>query len=224
LIGFSACSGLFLNQANTFFVTVGLKKELSFGRNMTAHPDHKYITALQQNDSGLIEEIYSRFAQRIKHMVLHNNGTENDAADLLQEVLIELHRKATQQQFILTCPFDAFLFLVCRNRWINELHKRKGQTVTIKGDEGFHLNENVFDNYETLLTQEKRRNLVEEKLAELGDSCKHLLSLAWSGKPLQEVAVILNFSYAYVRKKKTECMGKLISLVKEAPGFGALKW
>lgn len=191
---------------------------------MTPHPDHKYIEALQKNDSLLIEEIYSHYATRIKHMVVKNSGTEMDAADLFQEVLIELHRKATQQQFILTCPFDAFLYLVCRNRWINELHKRKIPSVTIKGDEGFNLNEEVFENYEALVIKEKRKNLVEEKLAELGEGCRNLLSLAWSGKPLQEVAEMLNFSYAYVRKKKTECMSKLITLVKEAPGFSALKW
>ncbi len=191
---------------------------------MTAHSDHKYIQALQKNDSVLIEEIYQRYAARIKQMVVKNSGTKADAADLFQEVLIELHRKATQQNFMLTCPLDAFLYLVCRNRWINELHKRNGQHVTIKGDEGFNLNEEVFNNYETLLVQEKRKNLIEEKLAELGEGCRNLLSLAWSGKPLQEVAATLNFSYAYVRKKKTECMSKLISLVKEAPGFSALKW
>lgn len=191
---------------------------------MQAHPDHKYIAALQKNDSLLIEEIYSRYAIRIKQMVIKNSGTETDAADLFQEVLIELHRKATQQQFVLTCPFDAFLYMVCRNRWINELHKRKLPSVTIKGDEGFNLNEDVFENYEALVIKEKRKNLVEEKLAELGDGCRSLLSLAWSGKPLQEVAAMLNFSYAYVRKKKTECMSKLIDLVKEAPGFNALKW
>ena len=191
---------------------------------MTAHGDHKYIEALKKNDSLLIEEIYRRYAGRVKQMVVKNSGTETDAADLFQEVLIELHRKATQQNFILTCPLDAFLYLVCRNRWINELHKRKGQPVTIKGDEGFNLNEEVFSNYENLVVQEKRKNLIEEKLAELGEGCRNLLSLAWSGKPLQEVAETLNFSYAYVRKKKTECMSKLISLVKEAPGFSALKW
>jgi len=191
---------------------------------MIAHPDHKYIEALQNNDSLLIEEIYRRYADRIKYLVLKNNGTETDAADLFQDVLIELHRKATQRQFTLTCPFDAFLYLVCRNRWINELHKRKGKSVTIKGDEGFNLNDDVFENHERLLVQEKRRTLIEEKLAELGEGCRNLLSLAWSGKPLQEVAETLNFSYAYVRKKKTECMSKLISLVKEAPGFSALKW
>ena len=191
---------------------------------MATHPDHKYIEALAQNDSVLIEEIYRRFAEGIKRMVVKNSGSETDAADLFQEVLMELHQKATKQHFVLTCPFEAFLHLVCRNRWINKLDKMKRRSVTITGNEGFDVNENVAENYEALLVQEKRKNLVEEKLAGLGEGCRDLLSLSWSGKPLQEVAVMLNFSYAYVRKKKTECMGKLISLVKEAPGFSALKW
>ncbi len=191
---------------------------------MIAHTDHKYIEALQKNDSVLIGEIYSRYSGRVKQMVLKNNGNETDAADLFQDVLVELYRKATQQQFVLTCPFEAFLYLVCRNRWINVLHKRKGKHVTIKGDEGFNISEEVFENYEALLVQEKRKNLVEEKLWELGEGCRDLLTLSWSGKPLQEVAALLKFTYAYVRKKKTECMSKLISLVKDAPGFSALKW
>ena len=201
------------------------KKVLTFLQIMAAHPDHKYIEALTNNDSVLIDEIYRRYAASIKKMVVKNSGTETDAADLFQDVLIELHRKATQQNFVLTCPFEAFLFLVCRNRWINELHKRKGHhAVTISGDEGFDINEDVVENYEILLILEKRKDLIENKLAELGDGCRNLLSLSWSGKRLQEVAEILNFSYAYVRKKKTECMSKLINLVKDAPGFSALKW
>lgn len=191
---------------------------------MTPHSDHKYIVALQKNDSVLIEEIYSRYSKHITQMVLKNNGTETDAADLFQNVLIELHRKAIKQQFTLTCPFDAFLYMVCHNRWLNELDKRKGKKVTLTGNEGFNVSEDVFENYESLHVQEKRRNLVEEKLAELGEGCRELLSLSWSGKPLQEVAVTLNFTYAYVRKRKTECMSKLIRLVKDAPGFTALKW
>ena len=191
---------------------------------MTAHPDHKYIEALAQNDSVLIEEIYQRYAAGIKRMVVKNSGTETDAADLLQDVLIELHRKAAKQDFVLTCPFEAFLYMVCRNRWLNKLEKRKGKAVTIIGNEGINLSEDVFENYESLTINEKRKRLLEEKLTELGEGCRDLLSLSWSGKPLQEVASRLNFTYAYVRKKKTECMSKLISLVKEAPGFSSLKW
>jgi RNA polymerase sigma factor (sigma-70 family) len=191
---------------------------------MTAHPDHKYIEALQNNDSLLIEEIYSRFSGRIRDMVVKNSGTEMDAADLFQDVLVELHRKAVNQQFTLTCPFDAFLYMVCRNRWINALHKKKIKPVTITGDEGFNINDDVAENSEALYIHERRKNLVEEKLAELGEGCRELLTLSWSGKPMQEVAGILNFTYAYVRKKKTECMSKLMSLVKDAPGFNSLKW
>lgn len=191
---------------------------------MTAHTDHKYIVALQKNDSVLIEEIYSRYAKRITQMVLKNSGTETDAADLFQNVLMELHRKAIKQQFTLTSPFEPFLYMVCHNRWLNELEKRKGKRVTLSGDEGFNVSEDVFENYETFKVNEKRKSLLEEKLAELGEGCRDLLSLSWSGKPLQEVAVTLNFTYAYVRKRKTECMSKLIRLVKDAPGFSALKW
>ena len=191
---------------------------------MTAHADHKYIIALQNNDSVLIEEIYNQFSKRITQMVLKNSGTEIDAADLFQNVLMELYRKAITQNFILTCPFGAFLYMVCHNRWLNELDKRKGKRVTLTGDKGFNVSEDVFENYETLKMQEKRKSLLEEKLTELGEGCRELLSLSWSGKPLQEVAVTLNFTYAYVRKRKTECMSKLIRLVKDAPGFSALKW
>ena len=139
---------------------------------MATHPDHKYIEALAQNDSVLIEEIYRRFAEGIKRMVVKNSGSETDAADLFQEVLMELHQKATKQHFVLTCPFEAFLHLVCRNRWINKLDKMKRRSVTITGNEGFDVNENVAENYEALLVQEKRKNLVEEKLADLGEGCR----------------------------------------------------
>lgn len=191
---------------------------------MTAHPDHKYIEALLQNNSVLIEEIYRRFAAGIKWMVLKNSGTETDAADLFQDVLMELYNKAAKKDFVLTCPFEAFLYMVCRNRWLNKLEKRGIKQVTITGNEGFNPGEDVSENYENLVMHEKRKALVEEKLAELGNGCRELLALSWSGKPLQEVAEKLNFTYAYVRKRKTECMSKLIRLVKEAPGFTALKW
>lgn len=191
---------------------------------MNAHPDHKYIEALVDNDSALIDEIYRLYTGSIKNMVLKNSGTETDAADLLQDVLVELHRKACKKEFVLTCPFGAFLFMVCRNRWLNKLEKRSIKTVTIRENEGFNPGEDVQENYENLVMNEKRKRLVDEKLAELGEGCRELLSLSWSGKPLQEVAAMLNFTYAYVRKRKTECMSKLIRLVKEAPGFTALKW
>ena len=41
---------------------------------------------------------------------------------------------------------------------------------------------------------------------------------------MDEVAKKLKVSYAYARKKKSECMAKLITLVKQSPKFNSLKW
>src|SRR4051794_20155886 len=99
-------------------------KQKEKGTNKT-HSDQKYIDALLNNDTFLLEELYQKFSGKIKSMVLQNNGTEADAADIFQDTLLSLYHKAKYQNFVLTCPLGGFLYLVCKNRWINELSKRK---------------------------------------------------------------------------------------------------
>ncbi len=188
------------------------------------HPDHKYIEALVNNDKELLDEIYRKFSGRIKWMVLRNNGTEADAADVFQEALISIYHKARTQDFVLSCPLESFLYLVCRSKWLNTLSKRKSYPVTIIEDDGYYIGEDSFKLAEDCNLQEQRRHLLFEKLAELGDSCKQLLHLSWSDKSMEEVAEILNITYGYARKRKSECMAKLVLLVKQSSQFSSLKW
>lgn len=189
------------------------------------HPDQKYIDALLHNDPVLLEELYQKYAGKIKWMIIQNNGTETDAADIFQEALISIYNKAQTTGFQLTCPLDAFLHLICKNKWINTLNKRKTQKVTNTDTEGFNnIGEDNFKLAEDCVLQQERSNLLREKLQEMGESCKNLLQLSWSGLSMDEVAAKLNISYAYARKKKSECMAKLISLVKNSPDFNSLKW
>ncbi len=189
------------------------------------HPDQKYIDALVNNDEELIDELYSNFSEKIKWMVLKNNGTETDAADIFQEALMSIFYKAKSQSFILTCPLDAFLYMVCKNKWLNELSKRKKSEVTIAGNNGYNeLGEDALKLTEDNTLQEARKNLLIDKLALLGESCRQLLHLSWSGKSMEEVAGLLNVTYGYARKKKSECMAKLITLVKQSAEFDSLKW
>jgi RNA polymerase sigma factor (sigma-70 family) len=186
------------------------------------HPDHKYIEALLHNESSLIEGIYKNYADKIKWMVLNNSGNETDAADLFQDALIDLHRKA-QRGFELTCPLGGFLYLMCKNRWINELQKRKRSPVTFKDADGFNITDQTESNISLLQKTDEQRLLVSQMLQEIGENCRELLLLSWSGKPMQEVAQLLNITYAYVRKRKSECMAKLITKVRQSPKFEFLK-
>lgn len=47
------------------------------------HPNQKYIEALITNGQALLEELYAKYDGRINWMVLNNNGSEDDAADIL---------------------------------------------------------------------------------------------------------------------------------------------
>jgi hypothetical protein len=72
--------------------------------------------------------------------------------------------------------------------------------------------------------QQERRKLFLEKLNELGDGCRELLQQNWRGAQLNEVAAKLKISYGYARKRKTECMAKLILMIKQSPLYEQLKW
>jgi len=189
------------------------------------HSDQKYINALLENDPVLLDELYRKYSGKIKWMIMQNSGTETDAADIFQEALLSIYNKARQGSFMLTCPLDAFLYLICKNKWLNVLHKRNTQKVTISDAEGFnHIGEDSFKQAEDCVLEQERIMLLREKLAKMGDGCQKILNLSWSGMGMDEVARKLNISYAYARKKKSECLAKLVDMVKQSPKYKTLKW
>src|SRR5437764_1435587 len=102
------------------------------------HSDQKYIDALLNNDTVLLGELYQKLSGKIKWMVLQNNGSEAEAADIFQDALLSIYDKAKNNNFTLTCPLDAFIYLICKNKWINELNKRKTRKVTFTDTEGYN--------------------------------------------------------------------------------------
>ena len=68
------------------------------------HQDQRYIEALGNNDPQMLEEIYKKFSGKIKWMVMQNNGSEADAADIFQEALLTIYRKAKADWFYFNLP------------------------------------------------------------------------------------------------------------------------
>ena len=191
---------------------------------MTAHQDQQYIDALVNNDTLLLKQLYEKYSGKIKNMILKNNGTDADAADIFQDALLDIYQRAKDKGFVLTCPLDAYLYLVCKNKWINKLNKKANSGVTFTDTEGYNHTEDVFNNAAILQNQHERGILLAQKFKELGEGCRELLELSWTGISMMEVAEKLQNSYSYIKKKKSECMGKLIALVKKSPEFSNLQW
>lgn len=188
------------------------------------HPDQKYIDALLSNDSAGIREIYDRYSREIAIWVCRNQGTETQAKDVFQDSLLAITLQARQNGLTLTCPFGAFLFLVARGRWLNELKKQKGKTVTI--DELPGLSDISSGDHllsEKVLLQESRERLFMEKFEKLGAKCREIIRLSWDGMGMEAVAAKLGLTYGYVRKKKSECIAALVDAIHQDACFHALK-
>src|SRR5258708_2662459 len=94
------------------------------------HTDQQFVTALLQNDTTVVKEIYPRFAKKGKPYIEKNSGWEDDAADFFKEALINIYQQARHKALQLTCPFEPFLLLICKRKWLNELKKRGQHRVT----------------------------------------------------------------------------------------------
>jgi RNA polymerase sigma factor (sigma-70 family) len=155
---------------------------------------------------------------------LQNSGTEPEARDIFQEALLAVFQKAKGGQLQIKSGFLPYLFAVCKNLWLMQLRKKARHRVASIDESQHILLNDSFGEAENTANQYARQQLLSNQLKRLGEGCIKLLRLAWSGMPLEKVASQLNNSYAYIRKKKSECMMKLVEMIKRTPEYQLLKW
>lgn len=186
------------------------------------HSDQFYIEGLANNDSEVIQAIYKKFVPKVVSYIRNNSGDDDRAQDVVQEVLILIFNQAKTKGLQLTCPFDAYFFLLCKRKWINELKKHSNKGVTIK--EGFV---SIIESTDEMVFQteqfDEKQQLYDLMFQKLGDKCQELLKLSFTVKSMEEVAEKLNVTYGYVRKKKSLCIGQLTQWIQESKSYKSLK-
>ena len=185
------------------------------------HGDQKYIEGLLVNNSFIIQNIYNKFAPKVIHYIKKYSGDEDHAKDIIQDVLITIYNQAKEKNLQLTCPFDAYFFLLCKRKWLNELKKTSNKEVTIN-EEVLYKDDNALELADETALYEDKQSLFDQMFQQLGTACKDLLKATFKIKSMEEVAKSLGVTYAYARKKKSLCIGKLTKLVKESPKYNQL--
>ncbi len=186
------------------------------------HADQLYINGLANNDSAIINSIYKKFVPKVIHYIKNNSGDEDQAQDVVQETLVLLFNQAKSNKLQLTCPFDAYFFLLCKRRWLNEIKKVSNKGVTISDD---YTSINESEEQMVLQTEifDEKQQLFDTMFLKLGEKCQELLKLSFSIKSLEEVAEKLNVTYGYARKKKSICTGQLTEMIQETNRYRTLK-
>lgn len=178
------------------------------------HTDQIYIQYLKENNSKGIQLIYNQYSRRIVTLIEQNSGTEDDGYDILQESLVDIYHMARERDFMLTTNFGSFLALVCKRKWLNTLKKRQQMQVTKSTDDLLYIEDQSQQDWEDMLHQVDKENKVMELLGTLGHSCQEIIKRCMLEKHQEKIAESLGISYAYLRKKKSECMASLVRKVK----------
>jgi RNA polymerase sigma factor (sigma-70 family) len=186
------------------------------------HPDQSYIDGLANNNSAIIQSIYKKFVPKVIHYIRNNSGDEEQAQDVVQEIMILLFNQAKEKKLQLTCPFDAYFFLLCKRKWLNEIKKTSNKGVTIKDDYA-SMDESAQEMVIQTEAFDEKQQLFDTMFLKLGDKCQELLKLSFVTKTMEEVAEKLNVTYGYVRKKKSLCIGQLTEWIQESNRYKSLK-
>jgi RNA polymerase sigma factor (sigma-70 family) len=184
------------------------------------HPDQKYVDALLTNDDKTLAEIYKKFSGKVISYIQKNNGQRDDARDVIQETLITIYQQAREKKLVLSCPFDAYFFLLCKRKWLNKLKAKKGVTI----DEALTSIED--DSLQMAMETESfetKKMIFDSKFKELGEKCQELIRLSFKLPSMEEVAAALGVTYGYVRKKKSLCLGQLTELIQQSIEYKNLK-
>lgn len=169
------------------------------------------LQGLAQNDHAAIELIYKQHYAMVQHMVVHNNGSADDARDIFQEAMIVLYEKSRSGSFELNCLLKTYIYSVCRRLWL----KRLQQQQKFSGD--IAIVEEIVPVQDELEMHDRKNQefeVMEEAMQHLGEPCKSLLEAYYLQKKNMGV-IAADFGYTNAdnaKNQKYKCLMRLKKL------------
>jgi len=176
---------------------------------MNPHIDHKYIEAFREGNFRLLDELYSKNAPQVKRWILNNSGTVEDAKDIFQETIISIIKKAYDPDFRLTYPIGGLIFQISKNKWTDELRKKKTvRKVRNAMNQRLEDREEAFTLYiEKFEQEEQLQKKLDVSFEKLSDHCKRLLKLISEGAKAIDIVDTLKMNNVNtVYRRKNACI------------------
>ena len=91
-----------------------------------SYSDEALLNALKrtQDIDNAIRNIYKRYYGLLENYIINNNGSKDDAADIIQETIVAFVEIVEQNKFRGEASIKSFLYAITRNLWLAELRKR----------------------------------------------------------------------------------------------------
>ena len=181
-------------------------------------------TLLQTLRSGInaddaIRHLYRTQFTITSAYVKQNNGSEEDAEDIFQEVVLTFIELVKKDKFRGESSISTFLYALTRNIWLNELKKRGRAKLR---EENFEKTKDTtgMDVSHYIVNRELKAELML-LVNGLGESCKKiLLAFYFDNLAMKEILKTTAFeNEQVVRNKKYKCLKQLEQMITEKPNL-----
>ena len=169
---------------------------------MIHYSDEAILEGLRLRSDYIINFTYKEYFPLVRFLIIENGGSGEDAEDIFQDGIIILYNKISLNQLTLTSSFKTYMYSVCRNLWLQKLHKRKAiydQLTDV--DDFIDLPNDLF--LEASIEEAELHRIIQIHFLSLPKDCQKVLRLFIKNIPLREIAGIMGFkteNYAKTRK------------------------
>jgi RNA polymerase sigma-70 factor (ECF subfamily) len=168
---------------------------------MKQSSNEKLMQMYQRGDESAFRELFDRYNDRVYSFVCSRVFRRNDVDDLCQSIFLKLHqsKELYQEKY----PFEAWLFIIARNKIIDYLRKN-GKIVEVELMENDLPFEHVSD------------EVVMPNLSELNSTSQKVVKMKYIDElSFEEIAKILNKKPANIRQILSRSLKALRLSIKE---------
>jgi RNA polymerase sigma factor (sigma-70 family) len=178
--------------------------------------DTELVDCIQTNArlNDAIAFIYKEHFDYLSALIVYNNGSMDDAKDIVQEVIVSFIEIIRNNKFRGESSIKTFLHVMTRNTWLNELKKRGRSEKRDKVFEQVRLQDDAAVT-ESIENRESKQQLLKV-FETLGTTCKRILTLFYyENLSMKEIVHQTEYdNEQVVRNKKHKCLKELTILVK----------
>ena len=154
----------------------------------------------------------------IRLLIHQMGGSVADSKDIFQDGMLELIRKSEDPSFQLKSSIKTLIYAICKNLWKYK-SRMNHRMVSFHPDQHDGVVLPSFEEENDLGLYEK---LFWGKFKLLPRTCREVINLHLKNLQNSEIARLLNLTEAYVRKRKSFCMRKMIKAIQKTSEYHKL--
>jgi RNA polymerase sigma factor (sigma-70 family) len=173
------------------------------------YTDQELADGMKAQKPEIYRFIYREFAPGIRSMVIQNSGNAEDAEDLFQESLLSMYVNIRDGKYQIQEKFSSYLQAVARNKWLKKLRQAgRAPTQSIgEWDAPDEYDDSIIERKKEMETRFER---MAEQFERMDERCATVLKMFYFAKKrLEEIAEHFQWTPAYAKKAKFNCMNKL---------------